>query len=399
MSIIRMTDLDLSGKRVLIREDLNVPQDDDGNITDATRIDASLPTIQKAMAMGGKVLLMAHLGRPKGERNTKYSLAPIAQRLGELLGQDVPLIEDWYDQVPPEVENLGNGQVALLENVRFHPGDTDNDEAFAKQMAALCDVYVNDAFGTAHRAQASTYGVAQHAPVAAAGPLLAKEIDSLTAALDNPDRPLVAVVGGAKVSGKLEVLKALTERVDQLIVGGGIANTFLLADGRNVGNSLVEKDLVDEAKSVINACRDQGAEVPLPTDVVVAKEFSADAPVRTCPVEDVQDDEMILDVGPDTAAAYADKMKGAGTILWNGPLGAFELPQCAAGTKTLAHAIADSSAFSAAGGGDTLAAIAEFGITDRISYISTGGGAFLEWVEGKKLPAIAILEERAAEQA
>ncbi|KPV41483.1 phosphoglycerate kinase [Thiohalorhabdus denitrificans] len=397
MSIIRMTDLDLRGKRVLIREDLNVPQDDDGSITDATRIEASLPTIQKAMEMGGKVLLMAHLGRPKGERNAKYSLAPVAKRLGELLGTEVPLIEDWYDQVPAEVENLGEGQVALLENVRFHPGDTENDEAFSKQMAALCDVYVNDAFGTAHRAQASTHGVAKHAPVAAAGPLLAKEIDSLTAALENPKRPLVAIVGGAKVSGKLEVLKALTDKVDQLIVGGGIANTFLLAEGRNIGGSLAEPDLVDEAKGVIEACRNKGADVPLPTDVVVAKEFAAEAPVRTCAVEDVQDDEMILDVGPDTAARFAEIVKGAGTILWNGPLGAFELPKCAEGTKTLAHAIADSEGFSAAGGGDTLAAIAMTGITERISYISTGGGAFLEWVEGKKLPAIAILEERAAE--
>ncbi|HKJ72074.1 MAG TPA: phosphoglycerate kinase [Gammaproteobacteria bacterium] len=395
MSIIRMTDLDLQGKRVLIREDLNVPQDDDGNITDATRIEASLPTIRKAMEMGGKVLLMAHLGRPKGERNAKYSLAPVAKRLSELLGKDVPLIEDWYDQVPAEVENLGEGEVALLENVRFHPGDTDNDEAFAKQMAALCDVYVNDAFGTAHRAQASTYGVARFAPVAAAGPLLAKEIDSLTAALDDPKRPLVAIVGGAKVSGKLEVLKALTDKVDQLIVGGGIANTFLLAEGHNIGGSLAEPDLVDEAKSVIDACRAKGAEVPLPTDVVVAKEFAAEAPVRTCNVDDVQDDEMILDAGPETAARFAEIVKGAGTVLWNGPLGAFELPKCAEGTKTLAHAIADSDAFSAAGGGDTLAAIAMTGITDKISYISTGGGAFLEWVEGKKLPAIAILEERA----
>lgn len=395
MSIIRMTDLDLRGKRVLIREDLNVPQDDDGNITDATRIEASLPTIQKAMEMGGKVLLMAHLGRPKGEPNPKYSLAPVARKLSELLGKEVPLIEDWYDQVPEAVENLGEGDVALLENVRFHPGDTDNDEAFSKQMAALCDVYVNDAFGTAHRAQASTHGVAKHAPVAAAGPLLAKEIDSLTAALEDPRRPLVAIVGGAKVSGKLEVLKALTDKVDQLIVGGGIANTFLLAEGRNIGGSLAEPDLVDEAKSVIDACRAKGAEVPLPTDVVVAKEFAAEAPVRTCGVEDVQDDEMILDAGPETAARFAEIVKGAGTVLWNGPLGAFELPKCAEGTRTLAHAIADSDAFSAAGGGDTLAAIAMTGITDKISYISTGGGAFLEWVEGKKLPAIAILEERA----
>ncbi|MEF8792582.1 phosphoglycerate kinase [Thiohalorhabdus sp.] len=395
MSIIRMTDLDLRGQRVLIREDFNVPQDDDGNITDATRIEASLATIQKAMEMGGKVLLMAHLGRPKGERNDKYSLAPVAQRLGELLGKEVPLIRDWYDQVPAEVENLGEGDVALLENVRFHPGDTENDEAFSKQMAALCDVYVNDAFGTAHRAQASTYGVAQYASVAAAGPLLAKEIDSLTAALEDTRRPMVAIVGGAKVSGKLEVLKALTEKVDQLIVGGGIANTFLLAEGRNIGGSLAEADLVDEAKGVIDTCRAKGADVPLPTDVVVAKEFAAEAPVRTCPVEDVQDDEMILDVGPDTAARFADIVKGAGTVLWNGPLGAFELPQCADGTRTLSKAIAGSEAFSAAGGGDTLAAIAMTGITDRISYISTGGGAFLEWVEGKKLPAIAILEERA----
>ncbi len=395
MGILRMSDLDLRGKRVLIREDLNVPQDDDGRITDATRIEASLPTIRQAMEMGGKVLVMAHLGRPKGERNPKYSLAPVAERLTELLGTDVPLIADWYDRVPPEVENLGEGEVALLENVRFHPGDTENDEAFSKQMAALCDVYVNDAFGTAHRAQASTHGVAQYAPVAVAGPLLAKEIDSLTAALDNPRRPLVAIVGGAKVSGKLEVLKALTERVDQLIVGGGIANTFLLAEGRNIGGSLAEAELVDEARSVIEACRAKGAEVPLPTDVVVAKEFSEEAPVRTCAVEEVGDDEMILDVGPETAARFAELVKGAGTILWNGPLGAFELPQCAEGTRTLAHAIADSEAFSAAGGGDTLAAIAMTGTTEKISYISTGGGAFLEWVEGKKLPAIAILEERA----
>lgn len=397
MSIIRMTDLDLRGKRVLVREDLNVPQDDDGNITDVTRIEASLPTIRKAMEMGGRVLLMAHLGRPKGERNDKYSLAPIARKLTELLGKEVPLIEDWYDQVPAEVENLGEGEVALLENVRFHPGDTENDEAFSKQMAALCDVYVNDAFGTAHRAQASTYGVARHAPVACAGPLLAQEIDSLTAALESPKRPLVAVVGGSKVSGKLEVLKALTDKVDQLVVGGGIANTFLLAEGRDIGGSLAEPELVEEARSVIEACRAKGAEVPLPTDVVVAKEFSAEAPVRTCPVGEVADDEMILDVGPDSAQQIAGIMKGAGTIVWNGPLGAFELPKCAEGTKTLAHAVAASDAFSVAGGGDTLAAIAMTGVTDDISYISTGGGAFLEWVEGKKLPAIAVLEERATQ--
>ncbi len=396
MSILRMSDTDLRGKRVLVREDLNVPQDDEGQITDETRIEASLPTIRQARESGGRILVMAHLGRPKGEPDPRYSLAPVAKRLGELLDQEVPLVKDWYERVPPEVEHLGEGEVVLLENVRFHPGDTANDEAFARHMASLCDVYVNDAFGTAHRAQASTYGVARYAPIAVAGPLLAKEIDSLTAALESPKRPLVAIVGGAKVSGKLGALRALTEKVDQLIVGGGIANTFLLAESRNIGGSLAEPELVEEAKRVIEACRSKGAEVPLPTDVVVAQEFSEVAPVRTCAVEEVGENEMILDVGPDTAARFAELVRDAGTILWNGPLGAFELSQCAEGTRTLAHAVAESAAFSVAGGGDTLAAIAMTGTTDRISYISTGGGAFLEWVEGKKLPAIAILEERAA---
>jgi phosphoglycerate kinase len=397
MSILRMENVDLAGKRVLIREELNVPLDDNQQITDDTRIQASLPTIRQAMAAGGRVLIVAHLGRPKGEHSPKESLKPVADRIGELLGKEVPLIEDWYEGTPTGLDQIGDGDVAMLENVRFHPGETKDDEDLSKQLASLCDVYVNDAFGTAHRAQSSTHGVAKHAPVACAGPLLTQEIDSLTAALESPKRPLVAIVGGSKVSGKLEVLKALTEKVDQLVVGGGIANTFLLAEGRNIGGSLAEPDLVDEAKSVIDACRAKGAEVPLPTDVVVAKEFSADAPVRTCPVEEVADDEMILDVGPDSAQQIAGIMKGAGTIVWNGPLGAFELPQCAEGTRTLAHAIAASDAFSVAGGGDTLAAIAMTGVTDDISYISTGGGAFLEWVEGNKLPAIAVLEERAAQ--
>ena len=394
MSIIKMTDLDLAGKRVLIREDLNVPIKD-GKVASDKRIRASLPTIEFAMNAGAKVMLMSHLGRPtEGEYDEQYSLKPVAEHLSGLLGKEVRLIKDYLEH-PPELQD---GEVALLENVRFNKGEKKNDEALAKKYAALCDVYVMDAFGTAHRAQASTYGVGLYAPVACAGPLLAAELDALGKALHNPDRPMVAIVGGSKVSTKLTVLESLSSVVDQLIPGGGIANTFIAAAGHPVGKSLYEPDLVDEAKRLMASAAAEGREIPVPTDVVVGKEFSENARAEVKKVADVADDDMIFDIGPETAARFAEMMKSAGTIVWNGPLGVFEFDQFAEGTKVVGEAIAESSAFSIAGGGDTLAAVDKFGLADRISYISTGGGAFLEFLEGKKLPAVAMLEERAKSQ-
>lgn len=396
MSILKMTDLDLRGKRVLVRADLNVPQDESGAITDDTRIRASLAGIRHALDAGARLMVTSHLGRPKeGEFKPADSLAPVAQRLSDLLGVPVPLKQNWLDagEVAP-----APGEIVLLENCRLNKGEKKNDEALARQIAALCDVYVNDAFGTAHRAEATTYGVAQYAPVACAGPLMAAEVEALTKALRDPARPLVAIVAGSKVSTKLTILAALAEKVDQLIVGGGIANTFMLAAGLPIGKSLAEPDLVDEARKIVEMLRAKGGDVPIPVDVVCAKNFAADATAEVKPSEAVAEDDMILDIGPKTAAALAEILAKAGTIVWNGPVGVFEFAQFGEGTKALANAIADSKAFSLAGGGDTLAAIAKYGVTDRISYISTGGGAFLEFLEGKKLPAIEILERRAAEQ-
>ncbi len=391
MSVIKMTDLDLAGKRVLIREDLNVPVKD-GKVASDKRIRASLPTIEHAMQAGARVMLMSHLGRPtEGEYDEQFSLKPVAEHLSGLLGQPVRLVKDYLAQ-PPEV---AEGEVVILENVRFNKGEKKNDDELAKKYAALCDVYVMDAFGTAHRAQASTHGVARYAPVACAGPLLAAELEALGKALDDPKRPMVAIVGGSKVSTKLTVLDSLSKIVDQLIVGGGIANTFIAAAGYNVGKSLYEPDLVDEARRLMEAARAKGGEIPVPTDVVTGKEFSETAKAETKKVSEVADDDMIFDIGPETARAYAELLKQAGTIVWNGPVGVFEFDQFGAGTKALALAIAESPAFSIAGGGDTLAAVDKYGIADRVSYISTGGGAFLEFLEGKKLPAVAILEERA----
>ena len=391
MPVIDMRDVDLAGKRVLIREDFNAPVAD-GQITSDARIRAALPTIRAALEAGAAVMLMSHLGRPtEGEPSTEFSLAPVAVRLSELLGMDVPLVTDWIDGV--EVEP---GKACLLENVRFLVGEKESDDNLSKRMAALCDVFVMDAFGTAHRAQASTFGVAKYAPVACAGPLLSGELAALGQALDDPQRPLVAIVGGSKVSTKLTVLDALANIVDQLIVGGGIANTFIAAAGHNVGKSLHEADMLDTARQLASNTDDR-AEIPLPVDVVVASEFSADALATTKTVNDVADDELILDIGPQTAKQFAEIIAGAGTIIWNGPVGVFEFDQFGAGTKTIAKAIAASEAFSVAGGGDTLAAIDKYGVADDISYISTGGGAFLEFVEGKKLPAVAILEQRAAD--
>jgi phosphoglycerate kinase len=385
-----MTDLDLRGKRVLIREDLNVPLKD-GRVADDTRIRASLPTIEQAAKAGGKVMLMSHLGRPEeGVYDAKYSLAPVAEHLGGLLGRPVRVVKDWLDGV-----ELADGEVVVCENVRFNKGEKKNDDELAHRMAALCDIYVMDAFGTAHRAQASTHGVAKYAPVACAGPLLAAELDALGRALGNPARPMVAIVGGSKVSTKLTVLESLSQVVDQLIVGGGIANTFIAAAGHPVGKSLYEADLVDEAKRLSEAARARGAEIPVPTDVVVGKEFSETAVATLKRVEEVAGDDMIFDIGPETSAALAEMLKNAGTIVWNGPVGVFEFDQFGEGTKALAMAIAESPAFSIAGGGDTLAAVAKYAIAEKVSYISTGGGAFLEFLEGKKLPAVAILEERA----
>ena len=388
MSVIRMSDLELSGKRVLIREDLNVPVDD-GKVTSDARIRASLPTIRAAQEAGAAVMLMSHLGRPtEGQPDEAFSLQPVAGRLSELLGRDVRLISDWIDGV-----DVSPGDVVLLENVRFLDGEKACDEGLARKMASLCDVFVMDAFGTAHRAQASTYGVAEYAPVACAGPLLVAELEALGKALDNPARPLVAIVGGSKVSTKLDVLDALAGIVDCLIVGGGIANTFIAAAGHGVGKSLYEADMLDTARRL--AAGGEGrAEIPLPTDVVVAAEF-ANVEGTTKAVDAVSGDELILDIGPETAARFSEIIAGAGTVIWNGPVGVFEFENFGAGTAALAEAIAASDAFSVAGGGDTLAAIDKYGVAERISYISTGGGAFLEFVEGKKLPAVEVLERRA----
>ena len=391
MPVVRMTDLELAGKRVLIREDLNVPVAD-GVVTSDARIQAALPTIRAALEANAAIMLMSHLGRPtEGEPDEQYSLQPVADRLSALLGIDVPLVSDWIGGV-----EIDPGKVVLLENVRFLSGEKACDEELARKMAALCDVFVMDAFGTAHRAQASTYGVAEYAPVACAGPLLAAELEALGKAMSNPARPFVAIVGGSKVSTKLTVLDALAGIVDQLIVGGGIANTFIAAAGHNVGKSLHEPDMLDTATELTQAGDDR-AEIPVPTDVVVATKFSADATAVTKSVDEVRDDEWILDIGPETAKNFADILANAGTIIWNGPVGVFEFDAFGAGTETLARAIAESDAFSVAGGGDTLAAIGKYGVGEQISYISTGGGAFLEFVEGKKLPAVAILEKRAAD--
>jgi len=391
MSVIKMTDLDLSGKRVLIRQDLNVPVKD-GKVTSDKRIRASMPTIEHCIKAGAQVMLMSHLGRPtEGEPAAEFSMKPVADYLTDALGKEVALVADYLDNAPA----LNNGDVVLLENVRFNVGEKKNDEGLSKQYAALCDIYVMDAFGTAHRAQASTHGAGAHAPTACAGPVLAGELDALGKALDGPARPMAAIVGGSKVSTKLTVLESLSGVVDQLIPGGGIANTFIAAAGHNVGKSLVEADLIPEAKRLMEAAKAKGGEIPVPTDVVVGKAFSESAEATVKKVEDVEDDDMIFDIGPDTAARFAEMMKAAGTVVWNGPVGVFEFDQFGEGTKSLGEAIADSDAFSIAGGGDTLAAVDKYGIADRVSYISTGGGAFLEFLEGKKLPAVAMLEERA----
>ena len=396
MAIIKMADLakegKLSGKRVLIREDLNVPVKD-GKVTSDKRIVASLPTIKMALDAGAKVMLMSHLGRPtEGEYDEQFSLAPVAADLSEKLGQEVRLVKDYLDGV-----DVAEGEVVLLENVRFNKGEKKNDDALAKKYAALCDVFVMDAFGTAHRAQASTYGVGVYAPIAAAGPLLAAELEALGKALENPDRPMVAIVGGSKVSTKLTVLESLSEKVDQLVVGGGIANTFIAAAGYNVGKSLYEPDLIPTAKRLMETMAVRGAGVPIAKDVVVGKEFSETAEATLKKVDEVADDDMIFDIGPESAAELADIIKKAGTVVWNGPVGVFEFDQFGKGTETIAKAIAESSAFSIAGGGDTLAAIDKYGVESGVSYISTGGGAFLEFLEGKKLPAVEMLEKKAAE--
>ncbi|MGB5716312.1 MAG: phosphoglycerate kinase [Gammaproteobacteria bacterium] len=391
MPVLKMTDLDLSGKRVLVRQDLNVPVKD-GKVASDKRIRASLPTIEYAVKAGARVMLMSHLGRPtEGEYADEFSLRPVAEHLSALLGKEVKLVANYLEQAP----ELNDGDVVLLENVRFNKGEKQNDESLARQYASLCDIYVMDAFGTAHRAQASTHGAGQYAPAACAGPLLAGELDALGKALGDPARPMAAIVGGSKVSTKLTVLESLSGVVDQLIPGGGIANTFIAASGYNVGKSLVEEDLIPEAKRLMEAARAKGGEIPVPTDVVVGKEFSESAEAVVKKVEDVADDDMIFDIGPETAARFAGMMKNAGTILWNGPVGVFEFDQFGEGTRVLGLAIAESDAFSIAGGGDTLAAVDKYGIADRVSYISTGGGAFLEFLEGKKLPAVAMLEERA----
>ena len=397
MKVLRFADVVKSGfaekRRVFIRADLNVPQADDGSITEDTRVRASVPCIQMALAAGAAVMVTSHLGRPtEGEFKPEDSLAPVATRLGELLGREVPLVSNWVEGGV----TVAPGQVVLLENCRVNKGEKKNDEALARKMAALCDIFVNDAFGTAHRAEGTTYGIAQFAPIACAGPLLAAEIDAIGKALANPKRPLAAIVAGSKVSTKLTILKSLSQNVDQLIVGGGIANTFMLAAGLKIGKSLAEADLVGEAKAVIEAMKARGAEVPIPTDVVVAKTFAADAVATVKQATDVADDDLILDIGPETAAHLAGELKKAGTIVWNGPVGVFEFAPFENGTKVIAHAIAESSAFSIAGGGDTLAAIAKYGIEKQVGYISTGGGAFLEILEGKTLPAIEILSRRAA---
>ena len=392
MKFLRLTDLPLAGKRVFIRADLNVPQDAAGNISEDTRIRATIPGIKYALAAGAAVMVTSHLGRPtEGTLKPEDSLAPIAKRLAEVLGQPVPLVQHW-------VENgvdVKPGEVVLLENCRVNKGEKKNDEALARKMAALCDVYVNDAFGTAHRAEATTHGIAKFAPVACAGPLMAAELDALGKALEKPARPLLAIVAGSKVSTKLTILKALASKVDQLIVGGGIANTFMLASGMCIGKSLTEPDLVGEARAIIDIMKARGATVPLPVDVVVADELSALARANPVAADAVRPDDLILDVGVKTAQTFAGLIAKAGTIVWNGPVGVFEYDQFAGGTKAIAEAIAASPAFSIAGGGDTLAAVAKYGIADKVSYISTGGGAFLEFLEGKTLPAVAVLEQRA----
>ena len=390
--VIRMQDVDLNGRRVLIREDLNVPVKD-GVVTSDARIRAALPTIQAALAAGGRVIVMSHLGRPEeGHPSDEFTMAPVAKRLGELLGREVPLITDWLDGVTVEPGNL-----VLVENVRFNKGEKKDNDELARRMAALCDVYVMDAFGTSHRAEASTHGVGKYAPIACAGPLLVNELVALDSALHSPKRPLVAIVAGSKVSTKLTVLESLLEKVDLLIVGGGIANTFLLAQGKAIGKSLAEPDMIDIARRLLARSAEKGVQIPLPTDVVVAKAFSAQAEADVKSVDAVADDELILDIGPDSAERLAQLLATAGTILWNGPVGVFEFDQFGEGTRAIANAIAASSAFSLAGGGDTLAAIEKYGVEAGISYISTGGGAFLEFVEGKVLPAVAMLEARAAE--
>ncbi|MDR6534820.1 phosphoglycerate kinase [Variovorax soli] len=396
MNVLRFTDLAAQGKvagqRVFIRADLNVPQDDAGNITEDTRIRASVPCIRQALDAGAAVMVTSHLGRPtEGQFKPEDSLAPVARRLGELLGREVPLVSNWVDSV-----QVAPGQVVLLENCRLNKGEKKNDEALSRKLAALTDIYVNDAFGTAHRAEATTYGIAQYARIACAGPLLAAEIDAITQALAHPKRPLVAIVAGSKVSTKLTILKSLADKVDQLIVGGGIANTFMLASGLPIGKSLAEPDLRDQAQAVIEAMRARGAAVPIPVDVVTAKTFAADAPATVKDANAVAEDDLILDIGPRTAEILAAQLREAGTIVWNGPVGVFEFDAFSKGTEAIARAIAASSAFSIAGGGDTLAAIAKYGIEDRVGYISTGGGAFLEVLEGKTLPAFEILEKRAA---
>jgi len=395
MSFLRMTDVDLGGKRVFIRADLNVPQDSAGKITDDSRIRASLPGIRQALDAGAAVMVTSHLGRPKeGELRPIDSLAPVAERLKELLGIDVALKTDWIDGVA-----IDAGQVVLLENCRVNKGEKSNDDALARKMASLCDVYVNDAFGTAHRAHASTHGIARFAPVACAGPLMAAEVDALSRALRDPARPLIAIVAGSKVSTKLTILGALASKVDQLIVGGAIANTFLLAKGWKVGSSLVEVELVSEARRIMDNIASRGGNVPLPVDVVCGTSVSEQALASTKKIDEVADDDMILDFGPVSANRIAALMAEAGTIVWNGPLGVFEIDQFGEGTRVLANAIADSKGFSIAGGGDTVAAIAKYGVSEKIDYISTAGGAFLEFLEGRKLPAIEILELRASESA
>ena len=396
MNIIRFSDLCAQGKaqgqRVFIRADLNVPLNDAGHITEDTRVRASVPAIEMALKAGAAVMVTSHLGRPtEGEFKPEDSLAPVAQRLSELLGREVPLVANWVDgvQVVP-------GQVVLLENCRVNVGEKKNKPELAQKLAKLCDIFVNDAFGTAHRAEGTTYGIAEYAPIACAGPLLSAEIDALNKALAAPARPLAAIVAGSKVSTKLTILKSLADKVDQLVVGGGIANTFMLAAGLKIGKSLAEPDLVAEAKAVIDAMAARGADVPVPTDVVTAKTFAADAPATVKKATEVEDDDMILDIGPETAAKLAEQLKKAGTIVWNGPVGVFEFDAFAKGTEAIARAVADSSAFSIAGGGDTLAAIAKYGIEDKVGYISTGGGAFLEVLEGKTLLAFEILQKRAA---
>jgi len=391
MSVLKMIDLDLVGKRVLIRQDLNVPLKD-GKVADDTRIRASLGTIKAAIDAGARVMLMSHLGRPtEGEYDEAASLAPVATYISDNCDIPVRLVKDWLDGV-----DVAEGAVVLCENVRFNKGEKADDDGLSKKMAALCDIFVMDAFGTAHRAQASTHGVAKYAPVACAGPLLASELDALGKALDNPARPMVAIVGGSKVSTKLTVLESLSKVVDQLIVGGGIANTFIAAAGHNVGKSLCEHDLIDIANKLSAEAKARGGDIPVPNDVVCGKEFSENTAATLKCVKETTDDDMIFDVGPKTSAAFAEILKKAGTIVWNGPIGVFEFDQFGEGTKALAMAIAESDAFSIAGGGDTLAAVAKYGIADKVSYISTGGGAFLEFLEGKKLPAVEILEQRAA---